>query len=77
MRRIIIILFLLALVLAPLETLGVLRRGTEKTREVAGSSETQTFVEKLKTELPKLGEKVSGLLSRLFPKLNIGVKEVE
>lgn len=76
MRRIIIAVLLLALVLAPLETLGVLKRGKEQLLEVAGSSETRSLVGKFKIELPSLGEKVSNLLAKLFPNLEIGIKEV-
>lgn len=76
MRRIIIAILLLALVLAPLETLGVLKRGREQLGEAIRSSEAQALVAKFKIELPSLGEKVSGFFAKFFPNLNIGVKEV-
>lgn len=76
MRKIIVGLVLLALILAPLETLGVLKRGTQQVKAAAGSPEVQSLVEKFKVELPSLGGKVSDLLAKLFPNLEVGVKEV-
>lgn len=77
MRRIIIAALLLGLILAPLETLGILKRGGEQVKEIASSTEARSFTEKFKIELPKLGEKVSDLFKKLFPNLEIGVKEVK
>lgn len=76
MRRIIIAVLLLALILAPLETFGVLKRGREQLGEAIRSSEAQALVTKFKIELPSLGGKISDFLAKFFPNLNIGIKEV-
>ncbi len=76
MRRIIIVLLILAAILAPLELLGFLRKGADEVKDVAGSPETQSLVERFKIELPNLGAKVTALLKQLFPKLNLGAEEV-
>ena len=67
---------LLAVILAPLETMGLFRRGFDQLRTLAGSSETQSIVTKFKFELPKLSESLTNLLQRLFPQFEVGVKEV-
>jgi hypothetical protein len=77
MKRLIIAALLLALILAPLQTLGVLKKGGEQAQDVVSSSEAQSLFSKIKAELPGLGEKVSNFLARLFPQFNIGVSEVE
>ncbi|KKW05786.1 MAG: hypothetical protein UY40_C0008G0013 [candidate division CPR1 bacterium GW2011_GWC1_49_13] len=77
MRRIIAVIILLALVLAPLETLGILRRGAEQAKEVAGSVEAQSFLDRMKDKLPQLSEQVKSFFSRLWPSLEVEVKSVE
>lgn len=76
MRRLLIILIILAAILAPLELLGFLRKGANEVKDVTGSPEAQSLLERFKSELPNLGEKVNALLKQLFPKLNIGAEEV-
>lgn len=76
MRRIIIVLLIIAAILAPLELLGFLRKSADEVKDVAGSPETLSLVERFKAELPNLGEKVTNLLKKLFPKLNLGAEEV-
>lgn len=77
MRRLIAVVIFLALVLAPLEALGILRRGAEQAKEVVGSVEAQSFFDRVKGQLPQIGERVSQFFSRLWPSLEVGVKEVE
>ncbi|OGC60076.1 hypothetical protein A2890_01120 [candidate division WWE3 bacterium RIFCSPLOWO2_01_FULL_53_14] len=76
-RRLIWVAIILALILAPLETTGLLRRGYDQLRTLAASSESQSIVSKFKVELPKLSESIVDLLQRLFPKFEVGVKEVQ
>jgi hypothetical protein len=76
MKRLILVVLIIAAILAPLELLGFLRKSADKVKDVAGSPETQSLVERFKIELPNLGEKVNALLKQLFPKLNIGAEEV-
>jgi len=77
MKRLILVILIIAAILAPLELLGFLRRGADEVKDVAGSPETQSLVERFKIELPNLGEKITGLLKQLFPKLNLGAGEVQ
>lgn len=77
MRRLIIAALLLALILAPLETLGVFKKGGEQVQDVVDSSETQSLISKIKAELPGFGEKISDFIAKLFPQFNIGVRQVE
>lgn len=77
MRRIIIVLLILAAILAPLELWGFLKRSADEVKNVAGSPETQSLIERFRVELPNLGEKVTTLLKQLFPKLNLGAEEVQ
>ena len=53
-----------------------MRRGYDQLRTLAASSESQSIVSKFKVELPKLSESIVDLLQRLFPKFEVGVKEV-
>ncbi|MEX0587529.1 MAG: hypothetical protein WD159_02135 [Patescibacteria group bacterium] len=57
--------------------MGLLRRGYDQLRTLASSSESQSIASKFKIELPKLSETLTNLLQRLFPKFEVGVKEVE
>lgn len=77
MRRLILVLLLLALVLAPLEMLGVLRKGYDQLKTMVGGAETQSLVSKFRIELPKLSSSISGFLSKIFPWLEVGIKEVQ
>ncbi len=77
MKRLIIAALLLALILAPLKTLGFLKRGGEQLDDVVESSEAQSLFSRIKTELPGFGEKVSDFIAKLFPQFNIGVRQVE
>ncbi len=77
MRRLIIAALLLALILAPLETLGVLKKGGEQLNDVVDSSESQSLISRAKAELPGFGKKVSDFIAKLFPQFNIGVGQVE
>ncbi len=77
MRKVIVIIILLVAILAPLEMLGFLRKGADQVRSFAASSEVQSLVSKFKIELPKLGESISDILSRILPKFDIGIKEVK
>lgn len=77
MKRIIAAALLLALILAPLETFGILKKGREQVQDVVKSSEARSLASRIKAELPGLGEKISVFLTRLFPKFNIGIKQVE
>jgi len=77
MRRLIIAALLLGLLLAPLEMLGFLRRGTEQVGELFQSSETQVLLSRMKIELPNLGEKVSSFFSELFPRFDLRVGELK
>ncbi|OGC56105.1 hypothetical protein A2797_01950 [candidate division WWE3 bacterium RIFCSPHIGHO2_01_FULL_48_15] len=77
MQRLILAALLLGLLLAPLETFGVLKKGTEQLSEVISSSEAQVLLTKVKAELPGLGARVSGFLNGLFPKLDLSVKKVQ
>lgn len=74
-RRLIWVALLLAVILAPLETTGVLRRGYGQLKTLAAGAEAQSLVSKFKIELPKLSSTILGLLSKLFPKLEVKVKE--
>lgn len=77
MRRLILAILFLALILAPLETLGLLRRTSEHVKGVAVSGETQTLVEKVKAQIPKWGEQVTDFFAKIFPSLEVKVKPVE
>ena len=55
--------------------MGVFRRGYDQLKTLAAGAEAQSLVSKFKIELPKLSVTISELLSKLFPKLEIGVKE--
>lgn len=74
MQRLILAALLLGLLFAPLETLGVLKKGTEQLGEVFSSSEAQVLVAKVKSELPGLGARVSDFLNGFFPKLDLEAK---
>jgi len=76
MRRLILVAILLALVLAPLEMTGVIKKGTAQLGEVVSSKEVQALVVKIKTELPSLGARITKALRGLFPQFEIKVKEV-
>ena len=76
MKRLILVVLIIMAILAPLELLGFLRKSADQVKDVAGSPETQSLIERFKAELPNLGEKVTSLLKQLFPKLNIGAEEV-
>jgi len=77
MRRLFAVVILLALVLAPLETLGILRRGAEQAKEVAGSVEARSFLDKVKDKLPEVSTRVKDFFGKLWPSLEVEVKEVE
>lgn len=77
MQRLILAALLLGLLLAPLETLGILKKGTQQLGEIISSSEAQVLLVKFKAELPGLGARVSGFLNGLFPKLDLKVKTAE
>lgn len=76
-RRLIWVAIILALILAPLETMGLLRKGYDQLQTLAGSPESRSIVSKFKVELPKLSDSIVDLLQRLFPKFEVGVKEVK
>jgi len=76
MRRLIWVVLILALILAPIELFGFLKKSADQVKNVADSPEAQSLVEKFKAELPNLGARVNALLKQLFPKLNIGAEEV-
>lgn len=71
MQRLILAALLLGLLLAPLETFGILKKGTEQFSEVVSSSEAQVLLVKVKAGLPDLGARVSNFLNGLFPKLDL------
>lgn len=77
MRRLILVILLLGLLLAPLEMSGVLRKGMIQFGEVVSSKEAQVLVTKIKTGLPNLGARVSEIIRKLFPHFEIKVKEVK
>jgi len=77
MHRLIIAVLLLALILAPLETFGVLKRSGEQLKEVAGSSEARSLTVRFKDEFPKFADRVSQFFAKIFPDLEVGVKNVE
>jgi len=77
MQRLIVAVLLLALILAPLETLGVLRKGGEQLKEVTSSSEAQSLAGRFREELPKFADQVSQFFAKIFPDLEIGVQGVE
>ena len=58
---------LLGLLLAPMEMLGVLRKGTEQLGEIVSSQEARVLVTKIGAELPNLGARVSELVQKLLP----------
>lgn len=68
---------LLAVILAPLEMMGVLRKGYDQLKTLVGSAETQSLVSKFRIELPKLSSSISGFLSKIFPWLEVGIKKVQ
>ena len=77
MKRLILVVLIIAAILAPLELFGFLKKSADQVKDVADSPEAQSLVERFKAELPNLGEKVNALLKQLFPKLNIGAEEVQ
>ncbi len=76
MRRIIIILLILAAILAPFELLGLLRKSANEAQDIAASPEARSLIQRFREELPNLGDKVTNLLKKLLPQLNLGVQEV-
>jgi len=68
---------LLAVIWAPLETLGIFRKGYDQFKTIVASAEAQSLVSKFKIELPKLSSSISNLLAKFFPWLEVKVKEVQ
>lgn len=76
MRKLIIVLIILVAILAPLELLGFLRKGVQEIKDIVSSPEALSLVEKFKSELLNLGERVAAFLRQLLPRFNLGVGEV-
>jgi hypothetical protein len=71
-KRLILAVLLLGLLLLPLETAGILRKGAKQFKEIVSSTEAQVLVTKIKAGLPNLGARVSELIRNLFPPLSEG-----
>ncbi|OGC38610.1 hypothetical protein A2V54_01970 [candidate division WWE3 bacterium RBG_19FT_COMBO_53_11] len=65
------------MILAPLETMGILRKGFDQFKTITASAETQSLVSKFKIELPKLSSSISDILAKFLPWLEVKVKEVK
>ena len=61
---------------APLETLGIFRKGYDQFKTIVASAETQSLVSKFKIELPKLSSGFSDILAKFLPWLEVKVKDV-
>lgn len=77
MQRLILAALLLGLLLAPLQTLGILKKGVDQLGEVISSPEAQVLTTKVKAEFPSFGAGVSNFLNKLFPQLELKLKEVK
>lgn len=66
-KRLILAALLLGLLLAPMEMMGILRKGAKQFSEIVSSQEAQVLVVKIRAGLPKLGARVSELIQKLLP----------